>query len=681
MVSHDGKTKALTNYFKSIIGVPGNSTPMGLQTLYSDGVVPSDTLNAEFSEAETKLALLSMNRNSAPGPDGFRPAFYRVAWTTVKSHILKFLEAFHRGEVELERINRSYMVLIPKKPAAVDVDAFRPICLQNCTLKILSKVLTTRLQKEIPKLIDLNQTGFIMGRSISDTFVYAMELVQVCHKRKKPTIVLKLDFVKAFDTVNWEGLRSVLQARGFSHKWIGWMFSILESSRSAVLVNGSPGPWINCRRGLRQGDPISPYLFLIVAETLQRLIRGCSGIHHPTDDHLPCAVLQYADDTLIVLRDEVSDVVQLKEILDCFAALSGLHINYSKSTLVPIHMPDEVVKQCVQIVGCKRDSFPQPYLGLPLSVHKLPVSAFVPYIHKTDRFLSCWQANLLNTMGRAVLVNSVLDSQLVYLMSSLQLPPSVVTQMDKIRRAFLWSGDKTGHASPATCLVTWNKVCDPKDLGGFGIRDLGVQNICLLLKLIHRLHCPQSSAWAQWIHSHASVVTLKGDIHGNHWEVLRSILPLYQAITSVHLGDGRCTSFWSDVWYGDEALADQFPALYSHCTNKEASANEVMSSGLEGSFVPRLSQQASQDLLVISTIVDVTQLSDTPDVRKSIFTKGLHGLDSGAIYRMLKARGSQMMTEPILLGKTQHRQEFRCSCGSYPGDAFRAGLCCKRSIL
>lgn len=110
-------------------------------------------------------------------------------------------------------------------------------------------------------------------------------------------------------------------------------------------------------------------------------------------------------------------------------------------------------------------------------------------------------------------------------MSSLQLPPSIIQQMDKKRRAFLWSGDKTGHSSPMNCLVAWTRACDPKDQGGLGIRDLGIQNICLLLKLIHRLHCPQSSAWAQWVRGHASVAVHKGDVHGNHWEVLRSILP------------------------------------------------------------------------------------------------------------------------------------------------------------
>jgi hypothetical protein len=201
-----------------------------------------------------------------------------------------------------------FMVLIPKKPGAVDVDAFRPICLQNCSLKILSKVLTRRLQDDIPNLIDLRQTGFIKGRFIADTFVYAAELIQVCHKRKKPAVVLKLDFAKAFDTVNWEGMFRVMQARRFSELWINWMKVILNTSKSAVLVNGCPGPWITCKRGLRQGDPISPYLFLLVAETLQCMIQGCLGIQHPTEEGLPCAVLQYADDTLIVLKGDVNGV-------------------------------------------------------------------------------------------------------------------------------------------------------------------------------------------------------------------------------------------------------------------------------------------------------------------------------------------------------------------------------------
>lgn len=216
-----------------------------------------------------------------------------------------------------------------------------------------------------------------------------------------------------------------MRARGFSDLWIKWMGDILTSSKSAVLVNGCPSPWITCKRGLRQGDVISSYLFLLVAETLQCMIRACVGIQHPTEVGLPCAVLQYADDTLIVHKGDLAGASLLKNILDQFASMSGLHINYAKSTLVPIHMDEQLVNSCVEVVECRREGFPQPYLGLPLSVNKLPLSAFTPYIQKTDRYLSSWQANLLNPMGRAVLINSVLDSQLVYFISSLQLPPSL----------------------------------------------------------------------------------------------------------------------------------------------------------------------------------------------------------------------------------------------------------------
>jgi len=167
-------------------------------------------------------------------------------------------------------------------------------------------------------------------------------------------------------------------------------------------------------------------------------------------------------------------------------------------------MDEAIVSLCVQAIGCKRESFPQPYLGLSLSINKLPLSAFTSQIDKAGRRLSAWQASFLNKMGRTVLINSILDSQLVYLMSSLQLPPGMISKMDKTRRAFLWSGAKDGKASPAACLVAWTAVCNPKDLGGIGVRDIGIQNISLLLKLMHRLHCPSSSAWSQWVQERAS---------------------------------------------------------------------------------------------------------------------------------------------------------------------------------
>lgn len=149
-----------------------------------------------------------------------------------------------------------------------------------------------------------------------------------------------------------------MRARNFSEIWINWMHDILSTSMSAVIVNGCPDPWITCKKGLRQGGPISPYLFLLVAETLQCMIRASGSIQHPTEAGWPCVVLQYTGDTLIVLKGDNAAASELRIILDQFASLFGLHINYSKSTLVPIHMDEHMVGECVQAIGCRRENFP-----------------------------------------------------------------------------------------------------------------------------------------------------------------------------------------------------------------------------------------------------------------------------------------------------------------------------------
>jgi hypothetical protein len=152
----------------------------------------------------------------------------------------------------------------------------------------------------------------------------------------------------------------------------------------------------------------------------------------------------------------------------------------------------------------------------------------------------CWMAgSLLNTMGRAVLVNAVLDSQLVYALCAMQIPLWTITSMDRRRRSFLWSGDQT--ISGANSLVAWEKICWLRDHRGLGIKDLSLMNVCLMLKLLHRLHVADDSAWASWARLHTSLANLDGDLSGLHWDVLRGLLPLYQAVTSVTVGDGTRT--------------------------------------------------------------------------------------------------------------------------------------------
>ena len=139
------------------------------------------------------------------------------------------------------------------------------------------------------------------------------------------------------------------------------------------------------------------------------------------------------DDTLLLVRGELSDVQRLRTLLDQFAQATRLQINYAKSTAEPIHMDEDTIQQCMSVLGCRREGFPQTYLGLPLSTTKLRLSAFSVQIAKADKYLAGWQTTLLNHMGmgRATLVNSVIDSQLIYAMCALPILPGVIEQIDQ----------------------------------------------------------------------------------------------------------------------------------------------------------------------------------------------------------------------------------------------------------
>jgi hypothetical protein len=215
VASHTDKTAALTAHLKELLREPAPLLPASdlPAMLYSGNMVMDpEMLMAPFTQDEAFAAVKAMNRNSSPGPDGFGPSFYKASWETVAPTVMRFVHAFYDEIADLECANCSFVVVLPKHQTAARPSDFRPICLQNCPMKIVSKMLTTRLQREIPKIIDIDQTGFIKGRSISENFVYAMELVQCCHRRKLPTLVLKLDFVKAFDSVKWSSLNAVMSA-------------------------------------------------------------------------------------------------------------------------------------------------------------------------------------------------------------------------------------------------------------------------------------------------------------------------------------------------------------------------------------------------------------------------------------------------------------------------------------
>jgi hypothetical protein len=313
-------------------------------------------LTATFLKEEIDLVIKHMPSDRAPSPDGFNGMFLKKWWPIIQDEFIDLAQEFQQGNLDLQNINGSYITLVPKVASPKGVSDYRPISLTNVCLIFLTKLVANRLQKRILECIHKNQYIFLKARTIQDCISWAFEYLYQGHASKKPFIILKLEFAKAFDTIEHEAILQILKFKGFDDKFILWVKSILSTSTSSILLNGVPGKQFHYRRGVRQGDPLSPTLYVLGSDILQDVVNdllhlGLFSLPIETNDE-GFPIIQCADDTLLVLPADIDQVMALKKMLNDFASSTGLKVNYHKSSMVPINVSDDVMANLASAFGC-----------------------------------------------------------------------------------------------------------------------------------------------------------------------------------------------------------------------------------------------------------------------------------------------------------------------------------------
>ena len=556
-------------YYSHLLGSESESTiPLSVQAIKDLHSFRCDTsmaalLSAIPTDDEIIGSVFSMPKNKAPGPDGFPVEFFWDTWTVVKDSVISAVREFFMTGHLLRKFNATAITLIPKDTGSDRLSNFRPVSCCNTIYKVITRIISKRLKLFISQAVQGNQVGFIKGRLLCENVLLASELVEGFHLDGEVSRgCLQIDLTKAYDNVSWEFLINILVAMDLPPIFINWIRVCISTPSYSIAFNGELIGFFQGKKGIREGDPMSSHLFVLVMDILAKLLDK-GAIEDRFMIHPKCAApfithLSFADDVLVFFYGAESSIAGIISILDEFKVGSGLGINRHKTALLLDGGDSQYLANISERFGVSQGVLPVRYLGVPLMTQKMKKHDYQPLLDRINYKFSSWTVRHLSFAGRLQLLKSVIFATINFWMSVFLLPNQCLLKIEQMCNAFLWKGLPT---SARGAKISWDTVCTPKESGGLGLKRLVSWNKVFALKLLWLLFTKAGSLWVSWIR-----LNLIG--HRNFWELnpynagswiwkrLCKLRSLARPFLICEVGSGITASFWHDNWTGLGPLLD-----------------------------------------------------------------------------------------------------------------------------
>ncbi|KAI0519364.1 hypothetical protein KFK09_006808 [Dendrobium nobile] len=449
--SKEEVTATIINYYQELYNpIPPCNRDMAIfpvgTALAAD---QAQSLISFVTDGDIKAAVFSGSSKSAPGPDGINFHFYKSGWHILGSYVCRAIRSFFIKGYLPKGVKATALAIVPKKKNASNISDYRPIALCNVLYKIIAKTLATRIKPFMNLIVKDNQAGFVNSRVSTDNILIANDILFHAGKR------------------GGEKISACVSDVNFS-----------------IVLNGALEGFFPSSAGLRQGCPLSPYLFCIVMDAFSNLLdgRGFKGI---TNGNFKLTHLLYADDVLIFGEASNENCQILVSVINDFANSSGLVINHDKSCIMfPKHVSNQL--EVCQLLSIHTIVSKITYLGIPLSFYRLNVADFLPLLDSINKKLNGWKANLLSLAGRLQYLKFTIQNTIAYWIRGSIIPKTVHKVFKKVSSRFLFFGNS--NTDKKLHMVSWDKICLPKDKGGLGIYSINAMQFAFNCSVILKMY-------------------------------------------------------------------------------------------------------------------------------------------------------------------------------------------------